>query len=270
MKRIKNFTFLCLLVLFWGSPASIWGAPVAGDFKARIGFLFTDFQSSLQYDTNNLLGTKVNLGSDLDLDRNEVVPFVEAWFGGRFALNLAYLDSKYEGDALKSTKITYNGQTLTDGLSTKQVKTSIVFRTLDLAVQLNPIFSDKLQAGGIAGVKYFYYKNRISNTTDSITVNNDEETLIPYLGGEVILTPIKFLSFHLRLRGSSYQWSTVNIDRGVYLDFELGATLRFTKFIGISVEYRYFEVRVTKGSSSKTSRFTNAIDSVVFSLVVQI
>lgn len=269
MKKQKLYLFLgiCLFLIF---PSWLKADPVAGDFKARIGFLFTDFQSNLQYDTNIITGTKLNLRSDLDLDHNQVVPFVEAWFGGRFALNLAYMDSKYEGKALKSTKITYNGITLTDGLSQKQVTVDIDFRTADIAVQLNPIFSDKLQAGGIAGVKYFYYKNRIVNTTDNIAVNSDEEILIPYYGGEVILTPIRYLSFHLRLRGSSYQWSAVNIDRGIYLDFELGATLRFTKYIGFTVEYRYFEVRVTKESSSKTSRFVNTFDAVVFSLMVQI
>ena len=269
MKRI----FLVFLLFSFLSPS--FAVPLLGDLRVRSGFYLTDFSSSLQFDRNNITGTKVNLNTDLDLENNTVVPFVEAWLGGKFTLNLAYADSSYEDKARTASKITIDGVTLTDGLGTKQVSVDIDFRTFDLASGFFPLFTSKIGVGAFVGIKYFYYKGRFINETDGIGVDRDEETLLPYFGVEAHFSPIPLLDLHTRIRGGSYEWSDVDIRRHDYFEFEIGATLRIgpiggSAMLGFTIEYRYFEVRVTKGAYSNTARYTTKIDAVVFSLVVQI
>ena len=268
MKR--KIWVLGVVGILWSGTLGALPFSLGGEFRARAGFLVTDFNSGLQFEQNNITGTKLNLSNDLDVDRNTVVPFVEFWFGGKFALNLAYMDSKFEGDVTTNSRITYNGVVLTDGLSSKKVTTDIDFRTLDIAVQWSPIYQKRVQIGGILGGKYFFYKGRLANETDSIVVTGQEEVLIPYIGGEVRIRPIPLVSFHARLRGITFKWTDVDIVRGQYLEVEVGATLHFAKYFGITLEYRYVEVRATRGNSGDLDRFATFIDGVVFSLFLQL
>lgn len=268
MKRNKVILLVGLVLIF--SSTSLLAMPLGGDFKFKAGFMLTDFQSTLQYDKNNVAGTQVNLGSDLDLENNSVVPFVEAWFGSRFVINLAYMDSRYESKTrTAANNITYNGVILVN--AGQQASISVDFRTADIAAQFNFFNNKKFRVGAIAGLKYFYDKSRLVNETTSTVSSNDEETIFPYYGGEVEFTPIKYVSFSLRLRGTTYQWTDVDVKRVEYLDFELGVTFNLTNFVGVMVEYRFMQVKVTKlGSSSQEARFQSDVDSVVFSVVVRI
>jgi len=124
-----------------GVRAYYWLPGLSGDVKA---------------DTSVLVGTKLDLKSDLGFDE-ESYPAVEAFAGlGSHHLSLSYYRADYSGTSTLTTDINFGGKTFT---TAAPINSSLEYDVFDLVYQYDLLDLENIMAGFslgfVAKVKYF-------------------------------------------------------------------------------------------------------------------
>ncbi|MBW1989815.1 MAG: hypothetical protein JRI97_09730 [Deltaproteobacteria bacterium] len=219
---IAVFLFLCVAAapawaLDLGVAGSYWMVNVSGDTQTSI------------------LGTNVDLESDLDLD-GEGIPSVAAWFGlGKHKLWASYTAGEFEGDSVLSRSITFAGTTFTAAtpvhseLSLKMAEALYTYKLLDLE---NILAGFSVELG--AGAKYLDVEGSVASPL--VTARDDFAAPIPEVAAAVnvgILADI--VSARVQASGIGYDGNSM-------LEGRAEVSISPIPLFGINGGYRIFAI----------------------------
>ncbi|SNT04382.1 Outer membrane protein beta-barrel domain-containing protein [Sphingomonas laterariae] len=203
------------------------------------------------------IGTDIDLESDLDLDKNEVLPsvFVGARLGGNFSVSAEYYALTRKGERAIERDITFRDVVYPVGASIATKFDTDVYRlTLGYAFVRN----DNFELGASLGLHATKFKIELRGEGNVGGVGGATQ-----VRGEDVLAPLPtiglFTAFEvtpgvtLNARVDYLSLSIGDYD-GRLLNAQAGAAYRFTDNVGIGVMYRYVDYRVDVEKDRWTGR----------------
>jgi hypothetical protein len=121
----------------------------AFDIGVRGYYWFPGFSGHAKVDAEGISGTKIDFGSDLDID-DESYPVIEAFVGlGKHRLTAAYYNADYSGTRTMTQDITFNGTTFAVGTP---VASRLEYDVYDVMYRYDVLDLENFLAGGSLGL----------------------------------------------------------------------------------------------------------------------
>ena len=236
-----------------GIEGRIWAAEIGGNIKAS---------------DNGVLGTAVNITSDLDLTDLEEIPE----FAGFFKLtrddriNFHYWFVGFNGEKVLSQEVKFGGSTYLVGT---RVESNLEARVGTVSYE-RILFSEKgtgtgFELGAQLGAKYMSFSGKL--TAPSASLSEDESLIgfVPVAGLRAKLDLSEWISIEGQVNGVS-----VNNIRGVDATIlEATAELQANVYEGVyaSVGYHIFDVNIDADLGTNESfKVDTTIDGFFFSI----
>ena len=235
MKKSILSLIIVAMVFAFVSPVG------AVDFGVRGYYWFTDISGDLRVDGSGILGTKLDLESDLGIS-DESYPVVEAFLGlGNHHLSFAYYRADYTGDGLLTRDIVFNGEIFTVG---ERISSTLKYDAYDVKYQYDFLNLENVLAGFSLGavlrVEVFDGEAEIRSNTFNQSEREDFTFPVPLVG----------LNFHMGLLADILEARVLatgfTYGDGTLIDAQADISWTPFPFLDIHGGYRYFSVDVDR------------------------
>ena len=231
MKRVF-LLFVCLFTIFGiALPVS------ALELGVRGYYWFPELSGDMRVDDAGIVGTEIDLEDDLGFD-DESYPVVEVFAGiGKHHLSLAYYNLDFDGDAVLTRDITFNGEVFR---FSERVTSSLEYDHYDIMYRYDLIDLENFLAGGSLGLvaRVMIFDGSASITSATVTAKEDFTLPVPMVGANFHVGILKdIIEARLLVTGIGYSDSTA-------FDGQAEISLTPFPFLDIHGGYRFFIIDV--------------------------
>jgi hypothetical protein len=194
---------------------------------------------ALRTESLNIIGTTIDLLEDLGIEKKNLPDFRFVLRPARrHKLRVSYVPIHYEAETVLRRTIVFNGTTYVIGLP---IASDFEWKAWRFGYEFDFIARDRGFVGLIVEAKYTDVKLAVS--TIGLAETAAASVPIPAVGGTFRVYPAPFLGLTGEVTGIRLPGSlTEGEDSADYLDWDLYATLDFTRNIGVQVGYRTLDL----------------------------
>lgn len=250
----KRYFLAVVILAFFAGQACADGLFTAG---AEVGGWFTELDAKVKSSTTALVGTEIDVVSDLGVDDSESIPAGEIWLklGEKNKFSLSYFGIDYSGQKTITKSINFNNQTysISDAVSSK-----LEISVTELGYERTVLSNEMAKLGLTIGIKHMDFEGSLSTT--AISKSESIDGLVPMVGFVVEVTPIEQLSICAECNGISIDAGDVD---GSLVDLTLGVKYNFNEYWHIFGGYRYFNINVDSDDDSADLTLKGPVISVI-------
>lgn len=209
---------------------------------ARVGLWASFIEARAEVSDANVLGTKIDMSSDLELDEWELVPYVEGFLRlGIFSLHGDYFHSQREGETTLNANLSFAGVTFAAGAPVEAE-----FEILSAAgwFLIHPIAFESFELGIGLGVRYYELEGTIRSRDELFPVSRTERLSGPLPFAVLALSVYPGpLEIYGQARGIYLEYEDPDQDEDIdvtalYLDAEVGVAVNLGRHFSFGAGYK--------------------------------
>jgi hypothetical protein len=200
--------------------------------EVTYGFWYPDLEATISSEQLGIIGTEIDVKSDLGYTDEGLRQFRLVLRPGRkHKFRIEYVPLKFEGDAILSRPIIFNGILFNAGLP---VQSQFEWDTWRLGYEYDFVYTDRVYAGFIVEVRQTHAQLQLDSPIDSEFT--EARGPIPGIGGVIRVYPAKNFSITGEVTGLNVP--EIDEYEGQFIDVDIYGTFNFTDNFGVQGGYR--------------------------------